>query len=119
MLITKDQTILKVWKTIIDSTDTGLLTNAILSAVLFVAENLIQQKAVIFPWACQVFLHIYCNDQPCSMPIQLTLEVGENNVRFTSQWLLNQLILYLNQYMLYKCMHKKFGTVLYHRGVIF
>lgn len=105
MLITKDQTILKVWKTTIDSTDTGLLTNAILSAVLFVAENLIQQKAVIFPWACQVFLHIYCNDQPCSMPIQLTLEVGENNVRFTSQWLLNQLILYLNQLVYFIQMH--------------
>ena len=86
-----------------------------MSAVLCVAENLIQQKAVL-PWGCQIFLQAYCNDQTGSTPTQLTLEVGESSVRFTSQWLRNQLILHLNQYMVYKCMHKKFGTILYRRG---
>ena len=107
---------IKAWKNTNDSID--LHTNAVLSAVLFVAENLIQQKAVLLPWACQIFLQAYCNDQTGSTPTQLTLEVGESSVRFTSQHLLNQLILHLNQYniMLYKCMHKKFGTILYRRG---
>ena len=36
---------------------------------------------------------------------------------FTSKWLLYQLIKYLNSYMLYKCVHKKFGTILYHKGI--
>jgi len=35
---------------------------------------------------------------------------------YSSRWLLNQLILYLNQHMHYKCMHKKFGTILYRKG---
>ena len=105
---------IKAWKNTNDGTD--LLTSAVLSAVLFVAENLIQRKAVLLPWACQIFLQAYCNDQTGSTSTQLTLEVGESSVRFTSQWLLNQLILHLNQYMLYKCMHKKFGTILYRRG---
>ena len=105
---------IKTWKNTVDSTD--LLTSAVLSAVLFVAENLIQQKAVLLPWACQIFLQAYSDDQIGSTPTELTLEVGESCVRFTSQWLLNQLILHLNQYKLYKCMHKKFGTILYRRG---
>ena len=108
---------IKTWKNTVDSTD--LLTSAVLSAVMFVAENLIQQKAVLLPWACQIFLQAYSDDQIGSTPTKLTLEVGESCVRFTSQWLLNQLILHLNQYILYKCMHKKFGTILYRRGVIF
>ena len=81
---------IKAWKNTNDGTD--LLTSAVLSAVLFVAENLIQQKAVLLPWACQIFLQAYCNDQTGSTSTQLTLEIGESNVKFTSQWLLNQLI---------------------------
>ena len=53
-------------------------TTLTLSAVLFVAENLIHQKAVLLPWASQVFINIYCNDQTSSIPIQLILEVGES-----------------------------------------
>jgi len=36
---------------------------------------------------------------------------------FTSRWLLNQLVAYLNSYMLYKCIHMKFGTMLFRRGI--
>ena len=35
---------------------------------------------------------------------------------FSGKWLLHQLIEYLNSYMLYKCVHMKFGTILYRKG---
>ena len=47
----------------------------------------------------------------------MCIELGESNVQFSSRWLLHQLIVYLNSHMLYKCIHKKFGTVLFHQRV--
>jgi len=84
---------------------------------LFVAENLIHQKAVLLPWVCQVFLDAYLQvpEGSKSTPSP-TLEVGESTVKFSSRWLLNQLISHLNQHMSYKCIHKKFGTLLHHKG---
>lgn len=43
--------------------------------------------------------------------------VGEGTVKFSSRWLLNQLFVYLSPYMSYKCVHMKFGTILYRKGV--
>ena len=47
--------------------------------------------------------------------VDLTLEVGVSVVKFSSRWLLNQLI-NLHPYMQYKCVHMKFCTVIYHKG---
>ena len=38
------------------------------------------------------------------------------HIKYSTQWLLNQLIVYLQQHMSYKCIHKRFGTVLFHTG---
>ena len=80
------------------------------------AEHLIHQKAVLLPWVCNVFLDTHsqalAGSKPTPSPI---LEVGESTVKFSSRWLLNQLILYLNQHMSYKCIHKRFGTILYRK----
>ena len=49
--------------------------------------------------------------------VKLILEFDESVVTFSSRWLLDQLIVYLNCYMLYKCVHMKFGTILYRKGI--
>ena len=45
------------------------------------------------------------------------LENKKGTVKFTSRWMLHQLKLYLTSHIEHKCMHKKFGTVLYSKGV--
>ena len=42
--------------------------------------------------------------------------VGEGMVRFTSRWLLHQIILHLQNYIKYKCIHRKFGTLIFRSG---
>ena len=49
--------------------------------------------------------------------VELSLELGESNVQFSSRWLLHQLIVYLDSHMLYKCVHKNFGTILFRKGI--
>ena len=48
--------------------------------------------------------------------VELNLEVGDSTVKFSSRWMLNQLIIYLHPYMEYKCVHRKYGTMLFRRG---
>ena len=48
--------------------------------------------------------------------IQVSLEVGDSNVQFSSRWLLHQLITFLDVYMMHKRIHMKFGTVLFRKG---
>ena len=42
--------------------------------------------------------------------------IGEGTIKFTSNGLLNHLVIYLRQHMSYMCIHKKFGTILYRKG---
>ena len=46
----------------------------------------------------------------------LQIEVGNTTLKYTSRWLLNQLILNLGIHLDYKCIHKKFGIMLYWRN---
>ena len=75
------------------------------------------QKALLLPWVCQVFLDVY-GIQPSedTNTVQVTLDVGGSSVKFTSSWLIHQLITHLDDYMMHKCVHKKLGTVLYRQG---
>ena len=108
----------EIWRAKASDKDTDRLTVAVLKAALFVAEQLLQQKAVLLPQASQVFLQAYgVNHTGSIKSVELNLEVGEGTVQFSSRWLLNQLIVYLSPYMSYKCVHMKFGTILYHKGV--
>ena len=43
------------------------------------------------------------------------LEGAEGTVTFSSKWLLRQLVGYLHTHMDYKCVHKKFGTILFKK----
>ena len=108
---------MQTWLAKVDDSSTDKLTKSVLRTVLHVAENLLQGKALLLPHVCQVFLHEYgVHHSGSSKSLDLNLEVGEGVVRFSSRWLLSHLIIQLNPYMHYKCVHKKFGTVLYRKG---
>ena len=47
---------IKEWETTMSAENT---TRAILSLVVFVANSLLLQKALLFPWVCHVFLDAY------------------------------------------------------------
>ena len=107
----------EIWKHTAEKT-TDLVTKATLAAVMYVAKHLLQKKAILLPWVCQVFLRAYGMNYTGSVnSVELSLELGESNVQFSSRWLLHQLIVYLDSHMLYKCVHKKFGTILFRKGI--
>ena len=90
---------------------------ATLKVVLYLSDSLLQQGAVLLPTVCQVFLETYGVSHSGSIAsVELNLEVGYNTVKFSSRWLLHQLIIYLHPYMEYKCVHRKYGTMLFRRG---
>ena len=94
------------------------LTKAILQTVVYVANHLLLEQAVLLPWACKVFLQSYESEYAGSVTsAKVTVETGDSIVTFSGRWLLHHLIEYLNCYMLYKCVHMKFGTILYRKGV--
>jgi hypothetical protein len=45
--------------------------------------------------------------------VELNLEINDGTIKFSARWLLHQLILHLSHHLSFKCMHKRFGTVLY------
>ena len=106
---------IKEWEITKDNTSTDQLTKAILSSVIYVAKSLLLQKALLLPWVCEVFLNAY-GFQSTDGIKSIILEVGDSNVQYSSWWLLHQLIAHLDGYMMHRCVHMKFGTVLYRKG---
>ena len=102
------QSVMDIWIVKCNDENTNALTRAVLKVVLFVAEQLLQQKSVLLPKASQVFLQAYGVYHSGSISsLELHVEVDESNVNFCFRWLLNQLIIYLSPYMLYLYVHKK------------
>ena len=105
---------IETWEATIRRQDENTLTNSILTSVIFVAQFLLSQKAVLLPWVCQVFLETYgIQDEDVK---SIDLDEEERKILFSSQWLLEHLIVHLHPYMMHKCVHMRFGTVLYRRG---
>ena len=91
------------------------LTRATLSTVVYVAKELLPQHALLLPHVSTIFREVYqCSE--ASLSEDLLLEVGEGTIKFTAQWLLNQLVVYLHRYMSFKCVHKKVGTLIFRKG---
>ena len=82
-----------------------LTYKSVVQSALFVAEHLVQDKAVLLPHVCRYFLTCYGVK---SQNVSLTLEENDCTVKFL---LLGQLIIYLNPHMQYICVHKRFGTM--------
>ena len=93
---------IKIWEYKLSQEDTDKLTKAVLQAVLYVAKELANQRAVLLPVVLQVFLDTY---QPDELSSQVHLDVGEGTIKYSTQWLLNQLIAHLQQHVSYKCNH--------------
>ena len=65
------------WVTTVNSEGTNTLTKAILGAIIFVSEHLIDQKAKLLPRVCRIFLQRYCGIQLAGSikSVNLILEV--------------------------------------------
>ena len=106
------QNSIDIWEMKCSDGSCTALTKAVLKAVLHVSEHLLHQKAMLLPDVCHIFLEAFGISHYGSIAsVDLHLEVGNSTVRFSSRWLLHQLIIYLHPYMQYKCIHMKFGIV--------
>ena len=77
-------------------------------------RNLLMEKAILLPWACKVFLHAYDTELVGSVKsARVSIDTGDSCLLFSAKWLLNELITHMS----YKCVHMKFGTILYCRGI--
>lgn len=108
------QTNIDYWKKQMNSGDK--LMRAELAAVLNVAQEIQQGKAVLLPCVASVFLDAYCGNGEWSHEQPTVLEVEDSKVNFSTKWLLKHLIIHLQPYMEYKCAIRKIGMVLYPRG---
>ena len=107
----------ETWKAQANETNSDIVMVAVLRTVILVADYLLQEKALLLPQACLIFFNAYGINHPSSITsLQLDLDVGESTVKFSSRWLLNQLIIHLNPYMSYKCIHMRIGTILFRKG---
>ena len=85
---------MSIWDLKLQDPTTDTLTKARLKVVLYLSESLLQQRAVLLPTVCQVFLETYGGSHSGSIvSVELNLEVGDS--RFSSRWLLHQLITYI------------------------
>jgi len=104
---------IEVWEVIANTHNTDKLTKATFLSVIFVAKHLLPQKAVLLPWACHIFLQAYGMQYTGDVKsVQVNLEMRKYSVQFSSRWLLHQLIVYLDAYMMHTYVHMKYGTVL-------
>ena len=102
---------ISIWKQKIKDGNTNELTRAILAAVILVADKLRQDRAVLLPHAVSVFLEKYTCTAPDAN--DLDLDLGEDKIKFSSRWLLHQLIIHFQPYMHFECIVNKLSTLLY------
>ena len=108
---------IQTWEVVQADSSTDILTKAVIHSVLYVANEFEHERAVLLPDVSQVFLTQYLaasGGAPGNE--EHILESPEGSVHFSNKWLLKQLTLYLHPHILSKCVHKKFGTLLYKKG---
>ena len=108
---------IKVWPTVLNENSNDKVTKAILHAILYVAHELENQRAMLFPCVSKVFLYHYLEATSHDVKNQVhVLKSSEGTIKFTSHWLLKQLTVHLHSHMSSKCIHKKFGILLFRKG---
>ena len=80
----------------------------------YVANELYNQRAMLLPQASKMFLKEYGTDDDDMYNVYI--EFNKTSIKYSSKWLLEQLIIILGIHMSYKCIHKKFGVVLYRKN---
>ena len=81
-----------IWEYKFSTKDTDKLTMAILQSVLFVASEILHNRAVLLPHVASVFLEAYGCTSAIISQQPVRLEVGKGSIDFSTRWLLNQLI---------------------------
>ena len=76
------------WKITLADDATDAITKAILHTMLYVADEIMHERAVLLPHVSQVFLTAYTENSDAHQTVHV-LKVGEGTVRYTTQWLLN------------------------------
>lgn len=73
----------------------------ILLTVVFVAQQLINDKALLLTTASFFFLQEYTGETQIDSiaSVELEIDTGNSTVKFTSRWLLHQLISHLHKFM--------------------
>ena len=105
------------WRLKLESEELDSLLAAVLKTVQHVANNLLQERALLLPLVCRVFLKAYGVHHADSIQsLNLEIDTGKSRVKLSSRWLLNQLILHLSPLMSFKCVHMRVGTILYRQG---
>ena len=97
----------------------GNVSNAVLKTVILLANLFLENKALLLPKACKIFLEFYgleIENSYSVTSVELQLDTEDGTVKFSSRWMLTQLLVYLSPYMLYKCVIRKYGIVLYRKG---
>lgn len=109
---------IELFQEVHDRESTGKLTRATLVAVIAVAKRFYLEKVMLLTTASAIFLEAYTGDSYFSgvSSVEIYLENGDSKTKFSSHWLLHQLLLHIKDYLCFKCIHKKYGTVLYKRG---
>lgn len=106
---------IKLWNEEKARPSTNKLTCAILTTVVRFAESINEEKAMLLSNACAVFIEAYTGETDIDSLSSVILEIENSDsiTKFTSRWLLHQLILHLKPALSFKCIHKKYGTILY------
>ena len=81
---------------------------------LFIANEIYNQRAMLLPQASKIFLKEYGADNDDMYNVNI--EYNKTCIKYSSKWLLGQLIIILGVHMSYKCIHKKYGVVLYRNN---
>ena len=86
-----------------------------LQSVLYVAHELENERAVLLPDVSKIFLNHYLAANNDSSE-HTTIESSEGTIKFSYERLLRQLTVHLYPHIASKCVHKKFGILIYKRG---
>ena len=88
--------LISIWECKISNENTDQLTTLIL-VLLFVVTELLHNRVDLLPHVSLMFIEAYKLCSTVASQGLVRLEVGEGTIEFSSRWLLNQLIMYLQK----------------------
>jgi hypothetical protein len=110
---------IELWEKVINEPSTTALTKSILETVIFVGKQLQHDKVLLLTSASSFFIEWYTGVRNITSISSVELNLEDDTTKFTLRWLLQKLIQHLDAHMVHKCIHRRFGTILYkHNGYL-
>lgn len=103
------QNLIVIWEHTCSDPGTDRLTKCILHIVTYLARVLLENQAVLLPHLSRMFLSLYTS----SSSEECIIDTEEGSVKFSSKWLLKQVLVHLHHHLAFRCVHRRYGTVLY------